>query len=76
MAGLFFGNRKGYDFYCIELKNANVRLRFANRTYERCNTLYYSRADSMFFYMFTNKIHKIRSGTKIVWICFIQSSNI
>lgn len=33
MAGLFFGNRKGYDFYGIELKNANVRLRFANRTY-------------------------------------------
>lgn len=24
MAGLFFGNRKEYDFYGIELKNANV----------------------------------------------------
>ena len=34
MAGLFFGNTKGYDFYGIELKNANVRLRFANRTYD------------------------------------------
>ena len=32
-AGLFFGNRKGYYFYGIVLKNANVRLRFANRPY-------------------------------------------
>ncbi len=34
MAGLFLGNRRGYYFYGIVLKNANVRLRFANRTYE------------------------------------------
>ncbi len=33
MAGLFLGNRKGYYFYGIDVKNANVRLRFANRTY-------------------------------------------
>ncbi len=33
MAGLFFGNRRGHYFYVILLKNANVRLRFANRTY-------------------------------------------
>ncbi len=33
MAGLFFGNREEYYFYDIEIKNANVRLRFANRTY-------------------------------------------
>ncbi|MEZ6960738.1 MULTISPECIES: hypothetical protein [unclassified Aeromonas] len=34
MAGLFLGNRKGHYFYGIDIKNANVRLRFANRTYE------------------------------------------
>lgn len=28
-----FGNRKGYYFYGIDVKNANVRLRFANRSY-------------------------------------------
>lgn len=33
MAGLFFGNTKGYYFYGINVKNANVRLCFANRTY-------------------------------------------
>ncbi len=34
MAGLFLCNRKGYYFYGFDVKNANVRLRFANRTYE------------------------------------------
>ena len=32
MAGLFLGNTNGYYFYGIDVKNANVRLRFANRT--------------------------------------------
>lgn len=34
MAGLFLGNTNGHYFYGTDLKNANVRLRFANRTYE------------------------------------------
>jgi len=34
MTGLFFGNTKGYYLYGIDVKNTNVRLRFANRTYE------------------------------------------
>lgn len=30
----FFGNREEHYFYGIDVKNANARLRFANRTYE------------------------------------------